>query len=56
MYHHIFAVSHIFQSQLLAVSTLVVGWWFGYTVAALRRCKYLETGLNSTLNDPCEER
>ncbi|KAI0121786.1 hypothetical protein F4814DRAFT_190181 [Daldinia grandis] len=52
MYHRIFAVSQVFRYQLFAVSALVVGWWFGCTVAALRKCKDLETGLNSTLNDP----
>ncbi|KAI1478733.1 hypothetical protein F4774DRAFT_410726 [Daldinia eschscholtzii] len=52
MYHRIFAVSPIFRYQLFAVSALVVGWWFGCTVAALRKCKDLEAGLMSTLNDP----
>ncbi|KAI0846291.1 hypothetical protein F5Y00DRAFT_264672 [Daldinia vernicosa] len=52
MYHRIFAISDVFRYQLFVVSALVIGWWFGCTVAALRKCKDLETGLNSTLNDP----
>ncbi|KAI1655564.1 hypothetical protein F4813DRAFT_367377 [Daldinia decipiens] len=52
MYHRIFAISQVFRYQLFVVSALVIGWWFGCTVAALRKCKDLEAGLNSTLNDP----
>ncbi|KAI2631513.1 hypothetical protein GGS26DRAFT_591385 [Hypomontagnella submonticulosa] len=52
MYHRIFAVSTAFRYQLFVASALVLGWWVGCTVAALRKCDSLETGLRSTLNDP----
>ncbi|KAI1398179.1 hypothetical protein F4819DRAFT_502537 [Hypoxylon fuscum] len=52
MYHRIFAVSTAFRYQLYVANTLVVGWWVGCTVAALRKCQSLETGTTSTLNDP----
>ncbi|XXH02057.1 hypothetical protein Hte_008422 [Hypoxylon texense] len=52
MYHRIFAVSTAFRYQLFVSSALVLGWWIGCTVAALRKCQSLEAGLASTLNDP----
>ncbi|KAI0379472.1 hypothetical protein F5Y04DRAFT_282892 [Hypomontagnella monticulosa] len=52
MYHRIFAVSTAFRYQLFVASALVLGWWVGCTVAALRKCEDLATGVMSTLNDP----
>lgn len=52
MYHRIFAISTYFRYQLFAASSLVIGWWIGCTIAALRKCDPLEAGLFNTLNDP----
>ncbi|KAI1771062.1 hypothetical protein F4818DRAFT_220614 [Hypoxylon cercidicola] len=52
MYHRIFSVSTAFRYQVFVLSGLVIGWWVGCTVAALRKCQSLESGLASTLNDP----
>lgn len=52
MYHRIFAVSTLFRYQLFVSSALVIGWWVGCTIAALRKCQDLVVGLASTLNDP----
>ncbi|KAI1763215.1 hypothetical protein GGR53DRAFT_372930 [Hypoxylon sp. FL1150] len=52
MYHRIFAISTLFRYQLFVSSALVLGWWVGCTVAALRKCQDLVVGLASTLNDP----
>ncbi|KAI4863291.1 hypothetical protein F4820DRAFT_378739 [Hypoxylon rubiginosum] len=52
MYHRIFAISTAFRYQLFISSALVIAWWVGCTIAALRKCQSLEIGLASTLNDP----
>ncbi|OTB03208.1 hypothetical protein M426DRAFT_321996 [Hypoxylon sp. CI-4A] len=52
MYHRIFAVSTGFRRQLFAACALVAGWWFGCTVAALRKCQPLAVAFTGTLNPP----
>ncbi|KAF2973115.1 hypothetical protein GQX73_g488 [Xylaria multiplex] len=38
MYYRIFHVSLAFRYQLFLSAGLIVGWWFGYTVATLTNC------------------
>ena len=52
MYNRLFSVSSAFRYQVLAVGTLVVAFWVGFTVADLLNCRPLKWTWSNGLQDP----